>query len=676
MRHAGSAGELAGEPLDPVFHPTKDNFFVVTLNGPVLLEEWRQEIERFGVELLERRGESQYLCRLSLAQVSQLRTLDCVQSVELLSPAETRAAAFSPMLEVAGVGAAPRELVPFDIVVHDAKDIDDVERWLTQNGVQIVAKGRRKLRIRLAADSTQLRQIQALPEVADVQEYVPPTLANDRARRLLAVDDVVNHGALTHTGAGEVIGVADTGLDDGHECFKGRVRAVIARGRANDGSDPHGHGTHVAASAVGVGKDGSGIGRGVAPAAQLVFQAIMDAHGKLGGLPLELGDLFEEAYGNGARIHNNSWSADTKSFYTVSSREVDEFVHSHPDMLVVFAAGNDATARQPFNSQIGFVDWQTIGSPATAKNALTVGASRSDRALEGYSQKTYRHFDVTRFADPPIADALVSGDPQCLAAFSGRGPCDSSRIKPDVVAPGTDILSARASSTPDHHFWGTPDDPALAGYAYLGGTSMAAPLVTGCAAIIRQHYREVRNANPSAALLKATIVNSTRWLLGPDATADHQFMPNYHQGFGAVYLPYALPNQLEPWMALEFVDSRTAPSQQLTANGDRRRFAFTVRGGAFLRICLSWTDPPPGPGIQNALALMLEGPLSPPKVAGNHQRPRMIDRVDRDNNVQVVRLDAPPGGNYMVVVLARNLLRPPQDYALVVSGDITRLVEV
>ena len=49
--------------------------------------------------------------------------------------------------------------------------------------------------------------------------------------------------------------------------------------------------------------------QGAAPKAQIFFQSILDAKGMLGGLPPDLGSLFEEAYKKGVRIHNNSWGA-------------------------------------------------------------------------------------------------------------------------------------------------------------------------------------------------------------------------------------------------------------------------------------------------------------------------------------------------------------------------------
>src|SRR6185312_2068126 len=132
-------------------------------------------------------------------------------------------------------------------------------------------------------------------------------------------------------------------------------------------------------------------------------QSLLDAGGHLGGLPVSLADLFDAAYQQGVRIHNNSWGSATASRYTIDATDVDEFVGTHRDMLLVISAGNDGVAEPHLNSKAGFVDWLSIGSPAACKNALTVGASRSSRAAAAYAPHTYGELWGQTFPDAPIA---------------------------------------------------------------------------------------------------------------------------------------------------------------------------------------------------------------------------------------------------------------------------------
>jgi hypothetical protein len=210
----------------------------------------------------------------------------------------------------------------------------------------------------------------------------------------------------------------------------------------------------------------------------------------------------------------------------------------------------------------------------------------------------------------------------------------------------------------------------------MGGTSMSAPLVAGCAALVRQYYLDELGHSPSAALLKATLINSTNWLPGDDAIADHGHLPNFHQGFGALNMTKAIPNRGAPAMKLVFHDPWQEAQEHFVRSGQAHKFNFRVSGGEELRVCMAWTDLP-GRGLQNNLNLFLEHTPTRKKWVGNDKLPLAITQPDPDNNVEVIRIEDPPPGEYRVQVTAANLLRTGQDYALVIMGGIdSHLVKV
>ena len=650
----------------PDLLPGTNHLYTITLAGP-LLPAWRLLLREEDVTLAEAVGPRRYLAELLPEQVARIRSLHFVTGCKALSQSEIA----PPIPTVAAGPPVNREfvgIVTYDIRLRSEEDVPMVLARLPQGDVVVLGSKGRKIRIAIRENSPLIAQLQGMVEVRGIQEHVPPKLFNDRARALIGIDAPAPT-PFPFDGRGQIVGVADTGIDETHPDFGGRLVGVIALGRPGDASDPNGHGTHVAGSIAGDGTASNGSIRGVAPAANIVFQSVLDAGGKLGGLPYDLNDLFDEAYQVGVRIHNNSWGASTSSRYAFNSLEADEFVDGHRDMTIVIAAGNEGTARQPFSSSTGFVDWLSIGSPATAKNAISVGASRTDRTKGGFAEMTWGQTWPDQFPDKPIADETISGDAESIAGFSSRGPCDDRRIKPDVVAPGTDIVSAKSSRAPLGNFWGSY--PGHAGrYAFMGGTSMAAPIVSGCLASIRQYFVDVRNHEPSAALLKATLVNSTVRLGGSSSTADHDRLPNYHQGFGRVHMPLAVPTPLEPGLVLEYLDTWKEPARHLALTGSRLRFEVELGGARSLRICLAYTDIP-GRALQNNLNLFVQSPDRKTKWTGNQDLPMRLSPLDSDNNVEIVRIETPQAGSYLIQVSAQNLLgEKPQDFALVVTGDL------
>lgn len=654
----------------PEFEPARPSIYTIRLAGP-LLADWGVQLKDQGVQIIESIGPQLYTAQLQPEQVQLVRSLDFVTAVRLHTDPEK-----APPIPTSRAGPPPHPgITPvrtYDIRLKDAADAAAVLDLLSQREVLVAGTKGRKIRIYLKEGSPALAELGAMPEVYQIHEFIPPKLSNDRARMLLgidATDGAASSAIIPFDGMGQIVGVADTGIDERHPDFQGRLVGISALGRPNDHSDPNGHGTHVAGSICGDGTASNGSIRGIAPRADLFFQSIMDAGGDLGGLPWDLNDLFDEAYQAGVRIHNNSWGADTQSRYTFSSIEADEFVDSHRDMVIVIAAGNEGTARHPFSAKPGYVDWLSIGSPATSKNSTTVGASQTDRTTGGLSGLTWNEGWPVDFPVTPIAAEKISGNPEAMAGFSSRGPCDDRRIKPDVVAPGTDIVSTKSSRAPLANFWGSY--PGHTGrYAYMGGTSMAAPIVSGCLALIRQYYVEQQNhANPSAALLKATLVNSTRQLTGETSTADFAVLPNFHQGFGCVHMRWAIPNPSEPGLKLEFLDTWKDNAQQFTTTGQRFRYRITAGNGRALRFCLTYTDLP-ARALQNNLNLFVQSP-SGQKWVGNQDLPMRLSPVDGENNVEIIRIEAPTEGEYLIQIAATNLLSSKgQDFALAVTGDL------
>ena len=182
----------------------------------------------------------------------------------------------------------------------------------------------------------------------------------------------------------------------------------------------------------------------------------------------------------------------------------------------------------------------------------------------------------------PIKDDPAAGNAQQMAAFSSRGPTDDGRIKPDVVAPGTWILSGYsdlyqqgydASANPkngayQYDGWGFPLNQH---YKYMGGTSMSNPLTAGGAAVVKDFYQKAYGVTASAALVKATLINSAVDLLDEnnDGANDNDFpIPNNHEGWGRVNLANATDG------TAQYVDNATG----LATNGTAT-YQYTVSGG-------------------------------------------------------------------------------------------------
>lgn len=439
-----------------------------------------------------------------------------------------------------------------------------------------------------------------------------------------------------YTGQGQMVGVADTGLDIGtstgiHSDFTDSVQAGYVYGiGAKTWEDPMGHGTHVAGSVAGRGAGLDGSLKGGAHSAKLVPQGMWSPIIDNLTVPSKLGAMFEAAYKEGARIHTNSWGA-ARNFgaYDSMAQQVDEFMWTHPDMLVLFAAGNSGVDM----NKDGRIDANSIGSPATAKNTLSVGASENLNALGGI-QKMAKELNggAAKWGVEPIASSKLSDNMNGIAIFSSRGPTTDGRTKPEIVAPGTNILSSRSHVATASPMWGAYD----ADYTYAGGTSMATPLTAAAAAVTRQVLMEKFNiAAPSAALVKAVLMHTAFDMFpgqyGTGATQELQRRPNSDEGYGRVDMD-----------ALSKMTSATVAMDFNVAQGESVDKTVMVKNGTLL-VNLVYTDAPgtpsAGAALVNDLDLVVTGPDG-----------KTYSKSDSINNHEIVELSGLSAGEYKISV--------------------------
>ena len=429
-----------------------DGYYIVQFEDSIL-PEWKAHLLDTGAELLGYVPHNAYIIRANNTQLDQIRDLLEVQWIGIFQPAYRIAPWINYQIQ------QKTTLVVLTFPGANNKFIlEQIEAWGGE--INSVSENEFRGKLVILIDSNFVTDIAKLSGIMWIEPWSEPTLTNDIARGIMDVQDTV-WATQNLYGAGQIVAIADTGLDIGQnnslmsDDFEGRVISTYCLGRTSpcNWSDPNGHGTHVAGSVLGNGRNsGSNPGNhnystsfaGIAPEADLVFQSLLGVDGSLSGIPDDLNDLFQQAYDQGARIHTNSWGQSQGppwGEYSDRSFDVDQFLWNHPDMTIFFSAGNNGID----GNSDGIIDLDLVGWPGTAKNVITVGATENLRPSGGLNTQ-WGDNDIFggRYPSNPIHDDWISNNYNGLAAFSSRGPVDGQRIKPDVVAPGTNILSTRS----------------------------------------------------------------------------------------------------------------------------------------------------------------------------------------------------------------------------------------
>ncbi len=666
---------------------------LIQFAGPVK-QVWLEELQRVGLEIIAYVPNNAYLVRENTNSASRLDASiraaqnDGVAFIQWQGDFKPEHKIHPALVTSMNEGGEVTVAVQFSKSI-DKSDAEDV-RAVKNIASSLLGDSYTVLNytnLKISVDARSLAEIAALSNVVNIEAWSPPVLFDERASQIIA-GELLSDGKEPRAPGymawlqargfssrfGFTVDVTDTGIDKGsilaanlHPDFKdaaGQSRIVYARDYTSelDPSDLQGHGTINLSIAGGYNisaetRDTAGYnnGLGVAPFVGLGSSKIFQSSGRF-DLNEPFSNLISAAYRDGARISSNSWGAANNS-YTIDSQEYDSRVRDavpsqagNQEMLICFAAGNSGPQR--------------IGSPSSAKNVLSVGASENVRkgGTDGCG---------TRDED---ADNV-----QEIALFSSRGPLDDGRIKPDICAPGTHITGA-ASQSPDFEgtgICGSADDfyfpVGQKLYTWSSGTSHSTPLVAGAAALVRQFLLN-RSEEPNAALIKAMLVNTTSYMTGASANGD---LPHAGQGWGLLNLgrlfdntPKILVNQ----------------NQTFSESGQEYVFTGVVKDASQpFRVTVGWTDAPGfsafAPWIND---LDLEVVINGQVYRGNNyvgDKSKSGGEADSKNNVESVWLPIGTVGAFSVRVRATNVAgdglpgnndSTDQDFALVVYNGEKR----
>jgi subtilisin family serine protease len=458
-------------------------------------------------------------------------------------------------------------------------------------------------------------------------------------------------------GGGLVVGVwdADTALPQ-HVEFGTRIRVVDA------GSSPASHATHVTGTVAAFGVRAEAMG--MAPAVLIDAydwqnDRVEMATAGAGGLLVSnhsygtFGGWVEDLRGTGRW----TWMGDTSvnqnedyryGFYGEEAAAWDAIAYASPNHVIVKSAGNERADRGPTPGTPHDIFVRSGWATSTAQRPPDGGKDGYDSILDAGLGKNV----LTVGAVEDLTGFFPEPEDVRMTTFSGWGPADDGRIKPDIVANGTSVWSSVA---------GSPD-----AYAYSSGTSMAAPVVAGAVALTQEAYLDLYGVPPSAATVRALIIHSARES-GP------HFGPDYQFGWGLIDVGAAVSFLLESEAKGTLITGTLLPGQSVS-------YTTELLPLTELSATLAWTDPPApesSPALNarasvlvNDLDLSVTGPdgvflpfrLDPnnPSDAATSGR-NNVDTAERVNQQQV------QGGTYEVRVTLAPAAVSSQSFSLLIG---------
>ena len=468
---------------------------------------------------------------------------------------------------------------------------------------------------------------------------------------------------LNHTGNGTTLAVWEIGRPLlTHAALTGRVTQ-----KDNLSAEVDNHATHVSGTLIGA--DLNNEARGMSYEANLNAYDIDGNFSEMAAASVSPINtrISSHSYGiicgwsyedDGWYWYGNTAISQTEDYkfglYNSEAVDLDNIANNAPFHLPVFAAGNDrndygpapGSAHKVLNSSGAWVNSTTVRNkdgndtgygciPAfnCAKNLLTVGAVQVEEE-----------------------DGLFFSS---MSSFSGWGPTDDGRIKPDIVAPGVNVYSSVATSD--------------LSYDANSGTSMATPAIAGSVNLLLQHYSSLKpGITLRASALKALLLHTA---------SSEENGPDYSSGWGTANISSAaeLLNQDAMTQGRDRIYSRDS-----IANGSVRNRTFYHDGLSPVKVTIVWNDPagPVSTNTLNPTTSRLVNDLDVRVVSaedGTVYYPWVLNPLNPDepatrgdnfrDNVEQVYIESLPPGSYTIRVTHKGTLTGgKQLFSMVLSG--------
>jgi hypothetical protein len=639
------------------------------------------ELAAEGIDVQEPMANHRYLVRIrdgaavpSDARIRSLRAYDGSQKIARDAYAEaTKGKAFARL----------RILFQNDVTFDDAQAAIEEVGGTIDTPFAVARAGRQRLTVRIPSSAAlTLAQDERVFGV-----YGPPLHIKSLNAVAAQISNVTPLFSAPYnlTGNGVVLSIfePDGTPDVAHAEFGGRAVTHFASSRPVDS-----HATHVSGTMIAAGLNSAA--KGMSPAATLqAFDANVDF------------DLLMAAKAGlvalGSAADNNSWDYSLSWEGTVwygageylggysglESEPYDQVMHAPGEPLVVHAAGNDALEGNPslqqpwsphkhFNYDTNEVDSHTFcysqnGSGTDCATAPPFNCSAGQTSAgERYCEKD-KHLTHTAAISVGLMastkNSVTVGAIQplglAIAPFSSRGPTTDGRIKPELVAKGTDQFSTFPNNN----------------YATIQGTSMSAPVVTGIAGLLTQQFRKTFGRTPSAPMLKTLLI------AGADDLGNAG--PDYTFGFGLA----------DAKASADLIRDDNGTGSRIRtgtiANGQETDFPITLAASQKLRVVLGWFDPEvllqpnPQPDDDDLLAdksLVNDLDLRVVDPSGTTIRPYVLDKNNpnaiatkgvnnTDTTEEVEIANAVPGTYHLIVKGAIGDTRSSsQDFVLIANG--------